>query len=148
MDFRTGCGASRTLLDFVKNYEISGMPHPVDIHVGTRIRYRRWQIGMTLRQLGKKVGIQHQQIQKYETGKNRVSASRLWEVSAAQSAPISFYFEGLNGQSRDSRPLKTDFPQGFHNDKKALDFVLIYFAIPKAQRRGIFELARSLSDDT
>ena len=123
------------------------MKHPVDVHVGQRVRQRRWMVGMTQQQLGNKVGIKFQQIQKYETGSNRVSASRLWEIAAAQSAPISFYFEGLNGQSRDSRPLKTDFPQGFHEDKKAFDFVLIYFAIPEAQRRGIFELARTISDD-
>ena len=51
------------------------MKHPVDAHVGKRIRHRRWMVGMTQQQLAEKVGIKFQQIQKYETGMNRVSAS-------------------------------------------------------------------------
>ncbi|NCZ65750.1 MAG: XRE family transcriptional regulator, partial [Rhodobacteraceae bacterium] len=52
------------------------MAHPVDQHVGKRIRHRRWLVGMTQQQLADQVGIKFQQIQKYETGANRVSASR------------------------------------------------------------------------
>ena len=59
------------------------MKHPVDAHVGKRIRHRRWMVGMTQQQLADKVGIKFQQIQKYETGMNRVSASRLWDVADA-----------------------------------------------------------------
>ena len=51
------------------------MAHPVDLHVGKRIRQRRWLVGMTQQQLAEQVGIKFQQIQKYETGANRVSAS-------------------------------------------------------------------------
>ena len=61
------------------------MKHPVDAHVGKRIRH----------QLADKVGIKFQQIQKYETGMNRVSASRLWDVADALGVQISFFFEGL-----------------------------------------------------
>ena len=53
------------------------MTHPVDIHVGQRVRQRRWLLGMTQQQLAEQVGIKFQQIQKYETGSNRVSSSRL-----------------------------------------------------------------------
>ena len=53
------------------------MKHPVDAHVGKRVRHRRWMIGMTQQQLADKVGIKFQQIQKYETGMNRVSASAM-----------------------------------------------------------------------
>ena len=59
------------------------MKHNVDVHVGKRIRHRRWMIGMTQQQLAEKVGIKFQQIQKYETGMNRVSASRLWDIAQA-----------------------------------------------------------------
>ena len=55
--------------------------HPVDVHVGKRIRHRRWMVGMTQQQLADAVGIKFQQIQKYETGMNRVSASRLWDIA-------------------------------------------------------------------
>ncbi len=53
------------------------MKHPVDVHVGQRVRQRRWMVGMTQQQLGDNAGIKFQQIQKYETGTNRISASRI-----------------------------------------------------------------------
>lgn len=56
------------------------MKHPVDLHVGQRVRQRRWLFGMTQQQLAEKVGIKFQQIQKYETGTNRISSSRLWDI--------------------------------------------------------------------
>ena len=71
------------------------MTHPVDKHVGTKIRQRRWLVGMTQQQLAAEVGIKFQQIQKYETGANRVSASRLWDIAGTLDVQISFFFEGL-----------------------------------------------------
>ena len=71
------------------------MAHPVDLHVGKRIRQRRWLVGMTQQQLAEQVGIKFQQIQKYETGANRVSASRLWDISEAMDVPVNFFFEGI-----------------------------------------------------
>ena len=72
------------------------MKHPVDAHVGKRIRHRRWMVGMTQQQLAEKVGIKFQQIQKYETGMNRVSASRLWDIADALGVNIAFFFEGID----------------------------------------------------
>ncbi|WP_293576960.1 helix-turn-helix transcriptional regulator [Phaeobacter sp.] len=121
------------------------MAHPVDVHVGKRIRHRRWLIGMTQQQLAELVGIKFQQIQKYETGANRVSASRLWDISDALGVPVSFFFEGL--QDEDSTPSeKSQVPDDLMGDKEALDLVRSYYAIPENQRRRLFELARVLSD--
>lgn len=117
------------------------MSHPVDVHVGKRIRHRRWMIGMTQQQLAERVGIKFQQIQKYETGANRVSASRLWDISQAMGIPISFCFEGLETS------VTSDQVEGdILSDKEALQLVRAYYAMPEAQRRQIFELARVLSD--
>jgi transcriptional regulator with XRE-family HTH domain len=118
------------------------MKHPVDAHVGKRIRHRRWMVGMTQQQLADKVGIKFQQIQKYETGMNRVSASRLWDVADALGVSISFFFEGLaEGQ------VSASAPQGdMMADKEALELVRSYYAIPEAQRRRLFDLARVLSE--
>ena len=117
------------------------MKHPVDAHVGKRIRHRRWMVGMTQQQLADRVGIKFQQIQKYETGMNRVSASRLWDVAEALGVQISFFFEGLS---------ESEMPQvaqgDFMADKEALELVRSYYAIPEAQRRRLFDLARVLSD--
>ena len=121
------------------------MKHPVDVHVGKRIRHRRWLVGMTQQQLAEKVGIKFQQIQKYETGMNRVSASRLWDISEALAVPVSFFFEGLDnvhvGDKSDGNA-----PGDILKDKEALELVRSYYAIPETQRRRLFELARVLSD--
>ena len=98
-------------------------------------------IGMTQQQLAEKVGIKFQQIQKYETGMNRVSASRLWDIAQAVEVPVSFFFEGL-----DDSHLHDAVEGDILADKEALQLVRAYYAMPEAQRRQIFELARVLSD--
>ena len=123
------------------------MKHPVDVHVGKRIRHRRWLVGMTQQQLAEKVGIKFQQIQKYETGMNRVSASRLWDIAAALSVPVRFFFEGLSeDQQQEQSALQADIPLDLLKDKEALELVRSYYSIPETQRRRLFELARVLSD--
>ena len=120
------------------------MTHPVDVHVGKKIRQRRWLTGMTQQQLAEQVGIKFQQIQKYETGANRVSASRLWDISDALDVPVSFFFEGLESDSVGAS--SGSVPADIMADKEALDLIRSYYAIPENQRRRLFELARVLSD--
>ncbi|MFT4792732.1 MAG: transcriptional regulator with XRE-family HTH domain [Paracoccaceae bacterium] len=126
------------------------MKHPVDVHVGKRVRQRRWMVGMTQQQLGEKVGIKFQQIQKYETGMNRVSASRLWDIAAALDVPVNFFFEGIvdqAGMSESALGMMTKSPRGdLLADKEALELVRSYYSIPEAQRRRLFDLAKVLSD--
>lgn len=122
------------------------MTHPVDTHVGKRIRHRRWLVGMTQQQLAESVGIKFQQIQKYETGANRVSASRLWDIADALGVEISFFFEGLEHQSGDSQGKSGGVAADLMGDKEALDLVRSYYAIPENQRRRLFDLARVLSE--
>jgi len=126
------------------------MRHPVDVHVGKRVRHRRWMVGMTQQQLGDIVGIKFQQIQKYETGMNRISASRLWDIAQALDVSISFFFEGFE-EGADARPAPAAAPAEAQRgdllaDKEALELVRSYYAIPEAQRRRLFDLARVLSD--
>ncbi|MCF6443944.1 helix-turn-helix domain-containing protein [Nereida sp. MMG025] len=117
------------------------MPHQIDVHVGKRIRHRRWMVGMTQQQLADQVGIKFQQIQKYETGANRVSASRLWDISEALGVSVSFFFEGADASDdQDNKALD------ILADKEALELVRTYYAIPENQRRKLFDLARVLSD--
>lgn len=113
--------------------------HPVDAHVGRKIRQRRWVIGMTQQQLADSVGIKFQQIQKYETGMNRVSASRLWDIASTLGVGIDFFFEGLaqNDPAAAADPLAS---------KEAMELIRAYYAIPETQRKRLFELARVLSD--
>lgn len=118
------------------------MKHPVDVHVGKRIRHRRWMVGMTQQQLADQVGIKFQQIQKYETGMNRVSASRLWDISATLGVPIAFFFEGIDTSKGQTGAVEGDILA----DKEALELVRSYYAIPEQQRRRLFDLARVLSE--
>ena len=122
------------------------MKHPVDVHVGKRVRHRRWMVGMTQQQLGDIVGIKFQQIQKYETGMNRISASRLWDIAQALDVSISFFFEGFEGEAADAAMPSAGERGDLLADKEALELVRSYYAIPEAQRRRLFDLARVLSD--
>jgi transcriptional regulator with XRE-family HTH domain len=127
------------------------MKHPVDVHVGKRVRHRRWMVGMTQQQLGDIVGIKFQQIQKYETGMNRISASRLWDIAQALGVSISFFFEGFDDDeslATEAAPATADAQRrgDLLADKEALELVRSYYAIPEAQRRRLFDLARVLSD--
>lgn len=121
------------------------MVHEVDVHVGKRIRQRRWLTGMTQQKLAELVGIKFQQIQKYETGANRVSASRLWDIAEALEVPVAFFFEGLRAEGEEAPP-SDGLPADLMGDKEAMELVRSYYAIPENQRRRLFELARVLSD--
>jgi transcriptional regulator with XRE-family HTH domain len=119
------------------------MAHQVDIHVGKRIRQRRWLTGMTQQQLGEAVGIKFQQIQKYETGSNRVSASRLWDIAEALDVPVTYFFDGLDSAESHT---PDQMPIDVSEDREALELVRTYYAIPETQRKRLFELARVLGD--
>ena len=72
------------------------MPNPVDIYVGKRMRQRREMQGLPQKELARKLGISFQQVQKYETGANRVSAGRLFNMSQKLGCQIGYFFDGLD----------------------------------------------------
>lgn len=123
------------------------MKHPVDVHVGKRVRHRRWMVGMTQQQLAGKVGIKFQQIQKYETGMNRISASRLWDIAESLTVPVSFFFEGIGEDADVANTAIEGVPSDILADKEALELIRSYYQIPEQQRRRFFELARAISED-
>lgn len=77
-------------------------PHPVDAHVGGRVRLRRMVIGMSQDKLGELLGLTFQQIQKYEKGVNRIGASRIFELSRILDVPIHYFFEEFDGTTSQS----------------------------------------------
>ncbi len=131
------------------------MKHHVDIHVGQRVRRRRWMLGMTQQQLGEAVGIKFQQIQKYETGMNRVSASRLYDIATALDVPVSFFFDGVTeGDSAEQVITEEDVVAANENaenevdlfsEKETLELIRCYYKMPEEPRRRLFELTKSLS---
>jgi transcriptional regulator with XRE-family HTH domain len=72
-------------------------PNYIDVHVGARIRMRRQLINMSQERLGELLGITFQQVQKYEKGSNRISASRLFYASKTLGVPVQFFYDGLPG---------------------------------------------------
>lgn len=73
-----------------------GEPNPIDVHVGKRIKIRRNLLGWSQETLGLKLGLTFQQVQKYEKGLNRVSASRLWDFAVVMDTPISFFYDDMD----------------------------------------------------
>ena len=129
-----------------------GDPHPVDIHVGNRIRQRRTLLSRSQEKLGHALGLTFQQIQKYERGTNRVSASRLYEMSRVLTVPMTYFFEGLPSSSRGDAlqgdPLQGEvaaFESDPMNRRETLILVRSYYKIRDPDvRRRILDLARSL----
>ncbi len=119
----------------------------VDIHVGARIRARRRVLGMTQEQLAEALGITFQQVQKYERGTNRVSASKLFETAKALSTPMAYFFEGLAEFDRDSpvdehELMTARFYMTDEGVQLAADFPRIQ---SKKVRRRLIELVRTLA---
>ncbi len=78
------------------------MTDPVDIHVGQKLRKRRLELGMTQPELARAVGVRFQQIQKYETGQNRIAASRLWRAAGALNVPVCHFFPPFSDETAET----------------------------------------------
>ena len=80
------------------------IPNPIDIHVGKRVKLRRNILHITQQQLAKMLGLAFQQIQKYEKGGNRISASRLWDISKVLGVPVGFFYEEIDAETDAQSP--------------------------------------------
>lgn len=89
--------------------ETAATPSPgsVDIHVGQKLRQRRWMIGMSRQQLGDAIGVGLDQIRNYEMGTEHVGPSRMWQIAAALDVPMSYFFEEIEGQSDDGESARS-----------------------------------------
>jgi transcriptional regulator with XRE-family HTH domain len=117
-------------------------PHPIDIHVGARIRHRRAIVGLNQTELALKVGVTFQSIQKYESGANRVSASRLQEIARILDVPVSHFFEGLEG----GEPVPATAGERL-SSQEIRDLNAAYAAITdKALRTAVLHLLKSFAE--
>lgn len=73
-------------------------PHPIDIHVGARVKLRRMILGMSQEALGTALGLTFQQIQKYEKGVNRIGASRMYEIARLLQVPVQFFYDDYDAE--------------------------------------------------
>lgn len=118
------------------------MPRHVDTYVGQRMRQRRWELGMTQTELAEKVGVRFQQIQKYEMGTNRVSASRLWDIAEALEVPAAYFFHGLNGAVQRQQ----GNGGSLLGERDSIELVRAYHAMPEKQRQKLLSLVRVLAE--
>jgi transcriptional regulator with XRE-family HTH domain len=133
-----------------KLVDIDRAPNPIDRHVGLRIRMRRKELGISQERLAESIGLTFQQVQKYERAANRVSASKLWEMSRALNTSISYFYEGL---SDTPEPAGSNLPretvQDFLMTPEGLELASSFPKIPQGRlRRKILDLVRVMSEDS
>ena len=125
-------------------------PHPIDVHVGARVRLRRTMLGISQQKLAAALGVTFQQVQKYERAANRISASRLYHLCRVLGVRIGFFYEGLD-PAHAANPGFAEAPaEPFERDplgqREMIELVDAYYAIDDpAVRRRLFELARQLA---
>lgn len=130
-------------------------PNPIDIHVGTRLRLRRTLMGLSQEKLGDAVGITFQQLQKYERGSNRISASRLFNLAQVLEVPVTFFFEDLppnQGVATFAQLEEGDVAEAGEfvsmARRETLELVRAYYRIGESNiRRRAFELIKALGGD-
>jgi len=135
----------------------SRRPNPIDIHVGSRVRFRRMLLGMSQEKLGEKLGLTFQQVQKYEKGINRIGASRLFDLAQVLGVSVQFFYEEAPtiadanqfaaegfAEKPDENSIVEFLPS---RDRLKLNRAFVRISDAKA-RRAIVELVRSLANDT
>jgi transcriptional regulator with XRE-family HTH domain len=122
------------------------MTNDIDLHVGKRLRRRRRLLGLTQQHLAESVGIRFQQIQKYECGANRVSASRLFELAEALDVPVQYFYEGLS-QRDEAANEGTQLAADVLSQKETVDLIRAYYRLGERPRKRLLELAKSLEPD-
>ncbi|MBO0765990.1 MAG: helix-turn-helix transcriptional regulator [Hyphomicrobiaceae bacterium] len=129
--------------------------NPIDIHVGSRVRFRRMLLGMSQEKLGERLGLTFQQVQKYEKGINRIGASRLFDLAQVLGVPVQFFYE--EAPVPEARMAATDSVADgpdehsiveFLRSRDGLELNRAFVRIPDLKaRRAIVDLVRSLAND-
>lgn len=134
----------------------SGEPNPVDIHVGGRVCLRRALLGLSQGDLGDRLGLTFQQVQKYERGQNRISASRIFDIARVLNVPVSFFFDDMPDELKKWSPncgreygaQAGDAEEDLLGKRETLELVRAYYQITDdGVRRKLYELARRLGKD-
>jgi transcriptional regulator with XRE-family HTH domain len=131
-----------------------GHPNPVDVHVGARIRLRRTMMGLSQSTLGEQLGLTFQQVQKYERGTNRVSSSRLFDLTRILNVPIAYFYDEMNGdiakqspgKLQGKAPTKLELNLDPAAKRETLELVRAYYRIPDQQvRQKLTNIIRAIA---
>lgn len=137
----------------VTRRRVPGIPDPVDMHVGGRLRLRRTLLGLSQEKLGEAVGLTFQQIQKYERGVNRIGASRMYDLSQILDVPVSFFYDDMREDVKDRNAVGETGASGdvaVNKDqltrRETLELVRAYYKVNSSPvRKRVFELVKSLA---
>ena len=139
-----------------RNFRITNN-NSIDMHVGKRVRLRRTLLGMSQEQLGGELDITFQQVQKYERGANRISASRLWDISQILDVPINYFFDDMSEITMSGSPRKisqgatpTEMTSETIKDpmarRETLELVRTYYTIAQPSvRKRVSEMVKSIA---
>jgi DNA-binding XRE family transcriptional regulator len=125
------------------------LPNPIDKHVGSRLRMRRKMLGLSQGRLGEVLNITFQQVQKYEKGTNRISASRLQHISHILQVPVPFFFEGAPDQPKGAGgPGTPIYVSEFLSSTHGLALVKAFTKIKETKlRRRVVQLVEEIAGD-
>jgi transcriptional regulator with XRE-family HTH domain len=124
----------------------TGVPNPIDVHVGSRIRMRRLLLGMNQEALANALGLTFQQVQKYEGGANRVSASRLKAMAGILGVPIGYFYGDMPAEDAKTSPEDRQWREYLHRPE-TIEFIRLYYAMPDAGVREQFlELTKTVAN--
>ena len=128
-------------------------PNPIDRYVGSRVRMRRMMAGVSQERLGDGLGLTFQQVQKYEKGSNRISASRLQQIAGLLDVPVSFFFEGAPaGTTASAQQIGSAVSEDisdFLATSEGVQLAKAFAAIKNARvRRRLIDLVEALSEDS
>jgi len=134
---------------------MSANPHPVDIHVGQRLRLKRTILGKSQESIGKEIGVTFQQIQKYERGINRMGASRLYDFAKSLGVQVSYFFEGFGDYVQAGaaelgmgEPDAAAFDHEHMNNRETLEVMRAYYRIKNpAVRKRIIDLIKAFAEE-
>jgi transcriptional regulator with XRE-family HTH domain len=128
-------------------------PHPIDVHVGSRIKLRRMILGLSQESLGKALGLTFQQIQKYEKGVNRIGASRIFEMSQLLEVPVQFFYDdlgdgGWGGASGFAEPDQRDGVMDLFNSAEGVQLCRYFAAIKDGEvKKRVLDLVKSIAEN-
>jgi transcriptional regulator with XRE-family HTH domain len=127
-------------------------PNPIDLHVGSRVRMRRKLLRISQEKLAEGLELTFQQVQKYERGANRISASKLFEIAKALSTPVAYFFEGLNAPAHSdvmgfAESGSDQFVHDFLMTSEGMELATLFPKIPKGRvRRRLLDLVRAMGE--
>ena len=139
-----------------RNFRITNN-NAIDMHVGKRVRLRRTLLGMSQEQLGGELDITFQQVQKYERGANRISASRLWDISQVLDVSINYFFDDMAeitmsgsprkvSQGADTSLLSAEIVKDPMARRETLELVRTYYSIEQPLvRKRVSEMVKSIA---